>query len=184
MRLDLLSDRANRISQLNEQILPMQKPQKILFRENWIIPEMRFNCSTNITGVTVGASLALQRQGSNNYPEIQIWKYIKKNDTYRIVGRRKLIIEAYQFSNTGVYRYKFPTPLSVKGGEVIGIDTGCGLSIGQHIHLYYLNSSDAPTVFQKATCTPENGTAYLNSYIQLENRYLLLTPIMGKHGIS
>ena len=88
----------------------------------YLFPDLRFTCSTTITGIIIGVDVRTITNTKNSYPQLAIWSK-QNNNVYNQVSSsiRTIQLQPDNFTTSGVYTYQFSQPLSVQMRDILGI---------------------------------------------------------------
>ena len=85
----------------------------------YAMPSLKFTCPGTITGFLLGVDV--RTDGSKNqYPSIYLFKE-GGADYYTKVGSRDIILDAENFTTSGLFNYTLSEPLSFSTGQVLGV---------------------------------------------------------------
>ena len=167
---------------------------KLLKREIWFIPDMKFTCAGTIKGVYLAGLVRPQSDvypafdiwlntsaySSSIYPELQIWRNTSNNSRYsELVSSQQIKINPGSIGNKVFFYYEFPTAMSFAVNDYIGIYQP---SDNSTLQLAYDISSDAPDAMIIRTF---NGKMFtfdntLNNVAIVNRQSLLLNPKLCK----
>ena len=132
MTLDLIRYRADTLPDIDEvpTIIGTEPIYDELELEERIVPDMKFNCSGNLTSAILGVTLrSLSTLEPSEHPLIQIWRQNNQNDnTYTLVDSQAITYTLENISNYGIYVYKFDPPLHFEDGDILGVFAGSSLN--------------------------------------------------------
>ena len=185
MTLDLIRYRADTLPDIDEvpTIIGTEPIYDELELEERIVPNMKFNCSGNLTSAILGVTLrSLSTLEPSEHPIIQIWRQNNQNDnTYTLVDSQAITYTLENISNYGIYVYKFDPPLQFEDGDILGVFAGSSLhSITSINDVWNFDSQSYLFQTQKDDDEPPNLINFdIEEYSTGINRYLLISPTTG-----
>ena len=171
MQLDLLRKRAEKISSGNT------VSGNKLDHELRVVPELKFNCSGNITGLLLGGDVRTSVDNRVEYPEVQIWRrgffitvfYTKQHS-------RTIELLPGNFSSDGLLRYNLTTPIPFENENVFGVYHP--LQNDSIVRLFYVDEPNAPV---SEFINNSNVDTIIPGFTQdLSNHHMLIYPVTGK----
>ncbi len=87
----------------------------------YVMPSLSFTCSGTITGFLLGVKVINNGDSSsrNEYPRIILFNVSGSN--YILTGERDIILNANDFSTSGLFNYTLSSPIQYNSNQVLGI---------------------------------------------------------------
>ena len=139
----------------------------------YVIPDLAFTCSGNITGFIMGVRVRDQVIRIQ-YPEVFIVTDI--NNEYDFKVSQKINLTAMDFQTDGVYEYTLSVPLPFQEGQLIGIKQPNRST--SSVEFYYQRTSLQQFI---RVVSSNNG---LYTFNNMFNGIVLLHPITSKVTIE
>ena len=86
----------------------------------YVMPSLNFTCSGVITGFLLGVDIRIDRNRAQ-FPKIRLLT-VTGSSSYTLVSgsEREIILNADDFSTSGLYNYTLPVPLEFNGSQILG----------------------------------------------------------------
>ena len=144
----------------------------------YVMPSLKFTCSGVITGFLLGVDVRIHGDRTL-YPKIRLLT-VTGSSSYSLVpgSERDIILNADDFSTSGLYNYTLPVPLEFNDGQILGAQQLVGRRSRVRLYrqpfdgqiIYRVNFDN--DVYQR-----ENSGHFMDSR-------LLLHPITGQEQIA
>ncbi len=117
MDYELLKQKASQIPPPTNPVLPRLGNMDTEF----VMPGLTFTCTGVITGFLLGVDIRIHG-GRTMYPTIGFLTTSADNTSYSLVpgSERQIMLNADDFSTSGLYNYTLPVPLQFHDGQILG----------------------------------------------------------------
>ena len=87
----------------------------------YVMPSLNFTCSGVITGFLLGVDIRIDGNRAQ-FPIIRLLSTVTGSSSYTLVSgsEREIILNADNFSTSGLYNYTLPVPLQFNDGQILG----------------------------------------------------------------
>ena len=171
MQLDLLQKRAEKISSGNT------VSGNKLDHELRVVPELKFNCSGNITSLLLGGDVRTSVDNRVEYPEVQIWRrrLLFGLVIYTKEYSQTIELSSGNFSSDGLLRYNLTTPIPFENEDVLGVYHP--LQNDSIVRLFYVNDPNAPV---SEFSNNSNVNVIVPDFtIDVSSHHMLIYPMTG-----